>query len=73
MTVEVFYIALIGALLWLHMRASERWDAERARLLAALTAPSPIAAHAALSTPAPAKDPAATEAVVSRRVPIGEG
>jgi hypothetical protein len=70
---ELFLIAFIGALLVFHFRSSERWEAERARLLAALTAPTPVAAHAALTlTTQPAKD-AEGEPVRLRRVPIGEG
>lgn len=68
---ELCLILLVAAVLALHVRSADRWDAERARLVSALTAPTPIAAHAALSAPASPKTD--DESPRARRTPIGEG
>jgi len=65
--IEIFYAAVIGALLVFHAAMALRWERERARLLAAIVAPAPTTAVRALTIEAP-KEPAEPKV---RPVPVG--
>lgn len=74
--IEVFYVLVVAGILLFHLRESERWSAERARLLAAIVAPTSSAAYAALTKAESAAEqgaPAKRDGKEPRSVPVPVG